>query len=54
MNIDNQQLAEIIGGLYYGVYEGEDNVESFIEWLENGCQEDEEEEECEIEGQLNL
>lgn len=37
MTIDNQQLAEIIGGLYYGVYEGRDNIESFIEWLENDC-----------------
>lgn len=51
MTIDNQQLAGIIGGLYYGVYEGRDSIEHFIEWLENDCPEGVDEDDFDDDGE---
>lgn len=42
MTLDNQDLAAIIAGLYYGEYEGTNTIEAFIRWLENDCPETEE------------
>ena len=35
MKITNQKLAEIISGIYYCNYDGENDIDCFIEWLEN-------------------
>lgn len=45
MQVSSQDLAEMIGMLYYSEYDGDDDVESFISWLEDGCPETDDEDE---------
>lgn len=45
VQIRAEEIGEILSMAYFGDYEGEDNIEDFIDWFITGCQD----EDCEDE-----
>lgn len=45
VQIRAEEIGEILSMAYFGDYEGEDNIEDFIDWFITGCQDEDYEDE---------
>lgn len=45
VEIRAEEIGEILSMVYFGDYEGEDNIEKFIDWFITGCQDEDDEDE---------
>ena len=43
VQIRAEEIGELLSMAYFTEYEGEDNIESFIDWFITGCQDEDDE-----------
>ena len=45
VQIRAEEIGELLSMAYFTEYEGEDNIESFIDWFITGCQDEDDKDE---------